>query len=48
MHGHVRRVGDEIAFPVEQGTAEIQPLLDVHGVSGVLQREAHLLCDAHE
>ena len=48
MHRHVRRVGDEIAAAVENGAGEVEPLLDVHGVRGVLQPQAHLLGDRHE
>ena len=48
MHRHVRRVGDQLALAVEQGAAEIEPLLDVHRVRGVLQLQTHLLGDIHE
>ena len=48
MHRHVRRVGDQRAVGVEHGAGEIEPLLDVDGVGGVLQRHAHLLRDRHE
>ena len=48
MHRHVRRVGDQRAVAVEQRAGEIEPLLDVDGIGGVLQRDAHLLGDRHE
>ncbi len=48
MHGHMRRVGDELPLPVEHGAGEIEPLLDVDGVGRVLQRHTHLLGDRHE
>ena len=48
MHRHVRRVGDQRAVGVEHRAGEIEPLLDVDGVGGVLQRHAHLLGDRHE
>src|SRR5262245_5614228 len=48
MHRHVRRVGDEIAFGVEEGAGEIEPLLDVDRVGGVGQTQAHLFGDRHE
>ena len=48
MHRHVRRVGDQRAVAVEHRAGEIEPLLDVHRIGGVLQRHAHLLGDRHE
>ena len=48
MHRHVRRVGDQRAGAVEDRAGEIQPLLDVDRIGGVLQRHAHLLGDRHE
>mmetsp|Transcript_13778 Transcript_13778/g.55128 ORF Transcript_13778/g.55128 Transcript_13778/m.55128 type:complete len:586 (+) Transcript_13778:1923-3680(+) len=48
MHGHVRRVGDEPAVGREDGAAEVEPLFDVDGRGGALQRAAHLLGDRHE
>ena len=48
MHRHVRRVGDQRAVCVEDRAGEVEPLLDVHRVGGVLQRHAHLLGDRHE
>ena len=48
VHRHVRRVGDQVAFGVEQRAAEVQPLLDVDRVRGVLQLQPHLLGDVHE
>ena len=48
VHGHVRRIGDEIAWRVDERAGEVEPLLDVHRVSGVLERRAHLLGDRHE
>ncbi len=36
MHRHVRRVGDQAALLVEQGAGEIEPLLDVHRMAGLL------------
>ena len=48
MHRHMRRVGDEAAVAVEHRAGEVEPLLDVDGIGGVLQRHAHLLGDRHE
>ena len=48
MHRHVRRVGDERAFAGKHRAGEIEPLLDVHRIGRVLQRDAHLLGDRHE
>ena len=48
VHRHVRRVGDQVALGVEQRAREVEPLLDVDGVGGVLQPHAHLLGDRHE
>ena len=44
----MRRIGDQIAVGVEHRAGEIEPLLDVHRIGGVLQRHAHLLGDRHE
>ena len=48
MHRHVRRVGDQVARGIEQRAGEVEPLLDVDRVGGVLQPQAHLLGDGHE
>ena len=48
MHRHVRGVGDQRAVAVEHRAGEIEPLLDVDRIGGVLQRHAHLLGDRHE
>ena len=48
MDRHVRRVGDQAAVAVEDGAGEVEPLLDVDRIGGVLQRHAHLLGDRHE
>ena len=48
MHRHVRRVGDQAAVAVEDRAGEVEPLLDVDRIGGVLQRHAHLLGDRHE
>ena len=48
MHGHMRRVGDQVARAVEDRAGEIQPFLDVHAQRGVLQHDAGLLGHAHE
>ena len=48
MHRHVRRIGDEASLAIEHGAGKIEPLLDVHGIGGVLERHAHLLGDRHE
>ena len=48
MHRHVRGVGDKRPVAVEHRAREIEPLLDVYRVGGVLQRHAHLLGDRHE
>ncbi|GBD41956.1 hypothetical protein HRbin39_01343 [bacterium HR39] len=47
VHRHVGRVGDEEAVAVEDGAGEIEPLLDIDRVGGVLQYHAHLLGDVH-
>ena len=48
MHRHMRRVGDQRAVVREHRAGEIEPLLDVDRIGGVLQRHAHLLGDRHE
>jgi hypothetical protein len=48
MHRHMRRIGDQRAVGVEHRAGEIEPLLDVDRIGGVLQRHAHLLGDRHE
>ena len=48
MHRHVRRIGDQHAVRIEHGAGEVQALLHVDRVGGVLQRHAHLLGDRHE
>jgi hypothetical protein len=45
---HVRGVGDQVSIAVEQGAGEVQPLLDVDRIGGVLQGETHLLGHGHE
>src|SRR5689334_23417399 len=45
VHRHVRRVGDQVAFGVEQRAGKVEALLDVHRVRRVLQAQAHLLGD---
>ena len=48
MHRHVRRVGNQIAFGVEQRAGKIEALLDVDRIRRVGERNAHLLGDRHE
>ena len=48
MHRHVRRVGDERAVRREHRAGEVEPLLDVDRIGGVLQRHPHLLGNRHE
>ena len=48
MHRHVRRIGDQAAGAVEDRAGEVEPLLDVDRIGGVLQHDAHLLGDRHE
>ena len=48
MHRHMRRIGHQAPFRIKHRTGKIQPLFDVHGIGGVLQRHAHLLGDGHE
>ena len=48
MHRHVRGVGDQRAVVGEHGAGEVEPLLDVDRIGGVLQGDAHLLGDRHE
>ena len=43
VHRHMRCIGDQRTVAVENGAGEIEPLLDVDRVSGVLQGDAHLL-----
>ena len=44
----MRRVGDQPALGIEERAGEVEALLDVHRIGGVLQRHAHLLGDRHE
>ncbi len=48
MHRHVRRVCHQIALRIEDGTGEVQPLLDVYAHRGVLQHRTGLLGHVHE
>ena len=48
VNGNVRRVGNEAAGVIEEGAAEVEPLLDVGGDGGSLKNAAHLFCDGHE
>ena len=48
MHRHMRRIGDQRACPRKDRAGEIEPLLDIDRIGGVLQRHAHLLGDRHE
>ena len=48
VHRHVRGVGDQAAFGVEDRAREVEPLLDVDRVRGGLQPHPHLLGDRHE
>ena len=48
MDRDVRGVDDQVAAGREQGTTEIEPLLDVDAGGRVAQRHAHLLGDAGE
>ena len=48
MHRHVRRIGDQPPVAVEDRAGEVEPLLDVDRIGGVLQHHAHLLGDRHE
>jgi len=48
MYRHMGCVGDELAVAVENGAGEVETLLDVHRVGGVLKCNAHLLGDRHE
>jgi hypothetical protein len=48
MHRHVRCVGHEVPVRIEKRAGEVEPFLDVHGISRVLKRRAHLLGDVHE
>ena len=43
-----RRIRDEIAVGREQGTGEVEPLLDVRADRGLLQRTAHRFGNTHE
>ena len=48
MHGHVRRVGNQMPLGTEQSAREIQTLFDVDGVGCILKLQAHLLRNVHE
>ncbi len=48
VDGDVGGVGDQVALGVEQGAGEVEAFLDVDGVGGVLEADAHLLGDRHE
>ena len=48
MDRHVRGIGDQPPFAVEDRAGEVETLLDVDRIGGVLQRHAHLLGDRHE
>ena len=48
MHRHMRCVRHQPRLVVEDRAGEVQPLLDVHGIGGVLECHAHLLGDGHE
>src|SRR5438874_698675 len=48
MHRHMRRIGNELALGIEERTGEIEALLDVDRIGGLLERHAHLLGDRHE
>src|SRR3954470_23712500 len=48
MHRHVRGIRHQRAVVRKDRTGENEPLLDIHRVGGVLQRDAHLLGDRHE
>jgi hypothetical protein len=48
MHRHVGGVGDQRAVGGEHRAGEVEPLLDVDRIGGVLQRHPHLLGDRHE
>ncbi len=48
VHGHVRRIGDQLTGAVEQRAGEVEPLLDVDRARGVGERHAHLFGDRHE
>lgn len=48
MHRDVGRVGDQLPLGVEQGAGEVEPLLDVDRLRGLLQGDAHLFGDRHE
>src|SRR5271165_3132098 len=48
MHRHVRRVGNQPSLGIEQCAGEIETLLDVNRIRGVLQDSAHLFRDRHE
>ena len=44
----MRCVGNQVARGIKQRAAEVQPLLDIDRVRGVLQLQAHLLGNVHE
>jgi hypothetical protein len=45
---NVRCVGDQVTVGTEYSTGKVQPFLDVEGYTGLMQRSAHLLGNAHE
>ena len=44
----MRCVRDQHAVRIENRAGEVEPFLDVHGESRVLQSQTHLLCNRHE
>ena len=48
VYRDVRRIGDQVAVRTEQGTGEIQALLDVDRIRCVLQRGAHVFGHRHK
>ena len=48
VHGHMRSIGDQSAFRIENGAGEIEAFLDVHAHRRVLQHGAGLFRDVHE
>jgi hypothetical protein len=48
MNRDMRRIGNEVAFGIEDRAGEVEPFFDIDRARGVLQRVTHLLGDRDE
>ncbi len=48
MHGHVRRIGNQVTGGIEDRAGKVEPFFHIDRVGGVRQRCPHLLSDRHE